>query len=317
MLLSCLVDADRLDTAGRANQQAPLLATTRLELLRRHLDDLHALAVAHGGSSAVLDVREQVQELCRIAAHTSARLLSLAVPTGGGKTLAAMRFALERAAAHPDEARRVIVVIPYLSIIEQNAEVYRKVFGNDAILEHHSGAVYALTVRNTQDEDAGRFETRKEPDDDASLPLKRLETENWDAPVIVTTSVRFFESLFSNHPSDLRRVHNIARSIIVLDEVQTLPRRLLAPLLDMLRELTEDWGCTVVMATATQPAFEARLPKHVSYAWPKGTVTPIISPEVAARMHTELQRVLIEWRIDRPTAWDDLAAEMLNHQQAL
>lgn len=267
MLFSCLVDADRLDTAGRAAEKSsPLRAEERLKQLLHHLDALHTKAVADGRNSTVLAVREQVQELCREAARGSSRLLSLAVPTGGGKTLAAMRFALERVVSRPCDARRIIVVIPYLSIIEQNAEVYRKVFGEDAIFEHHSGAVYALAKMRNQSTETDYYEPRRESDNDAELPLKRLETENWDAPVIVTTSVRFFESLFSNHPSDLRRVHNIARSIIVLDEVQTLPRRLLAPLLDMLRELTEDWGCTVVMATATQPAFEARLPKHELYA---------------------------------------------------
>jgi CRISPR-associated endonuclease/helicase Cas3 len=317
MLLSCLVDADRLDTANRPPVQAPLFAKERLDKLLLHLDDLRARAPSRGGSKTVLEVREQVQELCRIAARTSARLLSLAVPTGGGKTLAAMRFALERAAARPEETRRVIVVIPYLSIIEQNAEVYRKVFGDDAIFEHHSGAVYALAPKNVDGEGTGQFEPRVEPDNDAALPFKRPETENWDAPVIVTTSVRFFESLFSNHPSDLRRIHNIARSIIVLDEVQTLPRRLLAPLLDMLRELTEHWGCTVVMATATQPAFEARQKKHESYAWPAGTVTPIIPTDIAAQMHNTLRRVHIEWRINHPTPWNDLATEMLTHPQAL
>jgi CRISPR-associated endonuclease/helicase Cas3 len=317
ILLSCLVDADRLDTARRTNVQAPLRASERLEQLLLHLNDLHAQAVARGGNKTVLDTRDQVQELCRMASHTSARLLSLAVPTGGGKTLATMRFSLERAAARPEETRRIIVVIPYLSIIEQNAEVYRKIFGDDAIFEHHSGAVYALSPKDVHGENIGQFEPRKESDTDANLPLKRLETENWDAPVIVTTSVRLFESLFSNHPSDLRRIHNIARSIIVLDEVQTLPRRLLSPLLGMLRELTEHWGCTVVMATATQPAFEARLPKHESYAWPKGTVTPIIPPEVATQMHSDLRRVHIEWRIDRPTSWDELSAEMLTQPQAL
>jgi CRISPR-associated endonuclease/helicase Cas3 len=316
ILLSCLVDADRLDSAGRQPTQAPLEATERLNQLMLHLDTLKVAAEHRGGGNAtVLEVRQQVQQLCHDAAQGDARLLSLAVPTGGGKTLAAMRFALESAAAHPDDYRRIIVVIPYLSIIEQNAEVYRKVFGDDAIFEHHSGAVYALKQHGEQ------FTPSAESDTDPTLPLKRLETENWDAPVIVTTSVRFFESLFSNHPSDLRRVHNIARSIIVLDEVQTLPRRLLAPLLDMLRELTEDWGCTVVMATATQPAFEVNAASarktHERYAWPAGTVTPIIPPAISAEMHTSLRRVQIEWRIDEPTPWSALAAEMLTHPQAL
>ena len=316
ILLSCLVDADRLDSARRQPTQASLKATERLGQLILHLNTLQKDAEKHGGNPNVLAVRQQVQQLCHVAAQGSARLLSLAVPTGGGKTLAAMRFALERAAAQPNDYRRILVVIPYLSIIEQNAEVYRKVFGDDAIFEHHSGAVYALERKNDE-----QFQLSVESDTDAILPLKRLETENWDAPVIVTTSVRFFESLFSNHPSDLRRVHNIAGSIIVLDEVQTLPRRLLAPLLDMLRELTEDWGCTVLMATATQPAFEMNpaswQKKHERYAWPSGTVMPIIPPAIAAQMHTALRRVQIEWRIDQPTPWSLIAAEMLTHTQAL
>ena len=236
----------------------------------------------------------------------AAHLLSLAVPTGGGKTLAAMRFALERSFAEPEQFRCIIVVIPYLSIIEQNAEVYRSVFGGDAVFEHHSGAVYALSPKAVHGQDTGHFQARKE-DETSSRLTQRPETENWDSPVIVTTSVRFFETLFSNHPSDLRRVHNIARSIILLDEVQTLPRRLLAPLLAMLRELAADSGCAVVMATATQPAFEAQKTSQECYAWPRGTVSPIIAPALAKRMQDALQRVRIEWRLGTPTAWDHLA----------
>lgn len=131
----------------------------------------------------------------------------------------------------------------------------------------------------------------------------------------MTTSVRFFESLFSNHPSDLRRAHNMARSIIILDEVQTLPRRLLAPLLGMLRELEQDWGCTVLMATVTQPAFEARTARQESYAWPAGTVHEIM-PDAQA-LHRALRRVRIEWRLEQPTRWVDLAEEMLEYQQVL
>jgi CRISPR-associated endonuclease/helicase Cas3 len=317
MLLSCLVDADRLDSAGRQPDRAPLNASERLSRLVAHIEGLEARARQGGGNATVLNVRQQAQELCRDAGQSDARLLSLAVPTGGGKTLATMRFALERAAKAPGDYRRIIVVIPFLSIIEQNAEVYCRIFGDEAIFEHHSGAVHTLRRQPSGGDEPDHFQPESESDRDAALPVKRPETENWDAPVIVTTSVRFFESLFSNHPSDLRRVHNIARSIIVLDEVQTLPRRLLAPLLDMLRELTEDWGCTVVMATATQPAFEARSPQQASYAWPAGTVTPIIPPVAAAQMHAAVRRVRIEWRIEEPLPWPALAAEMLNYPQAL
>ena len=311
MLLSCLVDADRLDTSGRRSVQAPLESETKLRRLLTHLEDLAAKALERGANRVVREVREQVQTLCSAAASGPARLFSLTVPTGGGKTLAAMRFALERAVARPEEVRRVIVVIPFLSIIEQNAAVYRELFGADALVEHHSGAVAIKPDRKLI----------REPDDDAAVPLTRPETENWDAPLIVTTSVRFFESLFSNHPSDLRRIHNIAGSVIVLDEVQTLPRSLLAPLLGMLRELTRDWGCTVVMATATQPAFElsaSAMPgEEAGCRWPHGTVTPIVPPQTAQAMHSALRRVTVEWRLEAATTWDSLAAELLSHAQAL
>lgn len=145
MLLSCLVDADRLDTARRDWSPPALEATRRLAQLAQYVMELETRSAGRPSSSRVVSqVRSDVQEACRLAALGDRRLLSLSVPTGGGKTLAAMRFALERAAARPDEYRRVIVVIPYLSIIEQNAEVYRKVFGDDAVFEHHSGAVYNL-----------------------------------------------------------------------------------------------------------------------------------------------------------------------------
>jgi CRISPR-associated endonuclease/helicase Cas3 len=228
-----------------------------------------------------------------------------------------MRFALERASAQPESYRRIIVVIPFLSIIEQNAEVYRRVFGGQAIVEHHSGATYKLqAARNING--SSYFKPEEEEiasESDAALALRRPETENWDAPLIVTTSVRFFESLFSSHPSDLRRVHNIARSIVILDEVQTLPRRLLAPLLSMLRDLTDRWGCTIIMTTATQPAFEQRQPNTHASLWPPGTVREIMDNPNA--LHQALRRVRLEWRLESPIPWSDLARELLGHPQVL
>ncbi len=314
MLLSCLVDADRLDTAGLEAVQAPLQANLRLEQLLRHLHEVQTRARKKGGSAGVLKVRDEVQQHCAEAAMGEARLLSLTVPTGGGKTLAAMRFALERANARPDELRRVIVVIPYLSIIEQNAGVYRDVFGNQAILEHHSGAVQRLKHRDGNGAEA--LAPQQEDGRDQGKRRRPVETENWDAPLIVTTSVRFFESLFSNHPSDLRRIHNVARSVIILDEVQTLPRRLLVPLLGILRELTENWGCTLVLSTATQPAFEARGPRQ-DYLWPEGTITPIVPTKVLTSMHTQLRRVHIEWRLSETISWETLASKLAQHPQVL
>jgi CRISPR-associated endonuclease/helicase Cas3 len=294
MLLSCLVDADRLDTAGREFMQAPLNAPERLNLLMAHLRTLS------GGSHVVKEARREVLQNCLEAASSQEQIFSLSVPTGGGKTLSAMAFALKRAALFPERFRRVIVVIPYLSIIEQNAEVYAKIFGADSILEHHSGFL------KPAEDLAGSYQP----------PARRPETENWDAPLIVTTSVRFFESLFSNHPSDLRRVHNIARSIVILDEVQVLPRELLAPLLGIMDELTKHWGCSFVLSTATKPAFER--PANSASPdprWPSGTVREIIHQP--AELHKRLRRVSIDWRIKQPVDWPEVAGWMQQHEQAL
>lgn len=246
MIFSCLVDADRLDTAGRLPEQAPLRAGDRLETLLRYIHDLKP-----DGSQIVTSARREILQNCLDAASYPSRLLSLSAPTGGGKTLSAMALALKRASLEPDRYRRIIVVIPYLSIIEQNAQVYADVFGKDAVLEHHSGSFERLVRKGKE-----HFAPADDGEQDYEPPSHRNATENWDAPMIVTTSVRFFESLFSNRPADLRRVHNIARSIVILDEVQVLPRSLLAPLLDMMKDLSDNWGCTFVLSTATKPAFE-------------------------------------------------------------
>jgi CRISPR-associated endonuclease/helicase Cas3 len=241
-------------------------------------------------------------------------LLSLTVPTGGGKTLSAMAFALKRAKLNPEIYRRIIVVIPYLSIIEQNADVYAGVFGPDAVLEHHSGSFERLRQGN----DDQHFLPVPQDKDEAGYTPGQLRpaTENWDAPLIVTTSVRFFESLFSNRPSDLRRVHNIAGSIVILDEVQTLPRSLLAPLLAMIRELSEHWGCTFVFSTATQPAFQKPADAHrQDPRWPPGTIREIVKEP--ANLQIALKRVVIEWELARKTTWTELAERILDHTSVL
>lgn len=310
MLFSCLVDADRLDTSGRTLVQAPLTAGPRLRTLLDHMNRLNAISP----DGKVKTVRARVLGDCLEAADLAGNLFSLSVPTGGGKTLAAVAFALRRAALAPEKFRRIIVVIPYLSIIEQNARVYASIFGEDAVLEHHSGSVMPLvTLKNGN----GEFFVPGADDQDESEQesCHRIETENWDAPIIVTTSTRFFESLFSNRPKDLRRAHNVARSIVILDEVQTFPRRLLSPLLNMQKELADQWGVNFVFATATQPAFEQRGSKKNEQLWPSGTIQEIVrQPE---RLRKEMVRAHIEWELDKPVSWEKIAGRAMERHQCL
>ncbi len=312
ILFSVLVDADRLDSAGRTMGSASLEAGRRLRLLLRHVEALPK----HDLPSNVTEARNRVLRDCLRAAEGEHRLLSLSVPTGGGKTLAAMAFALRRAALQPESYRRIIVVIPYLSIIEQNASIYETIFGSEAVLEHHSGV--PVEMRRGGE----RFRPSSDDGENYKAPAERADTENWSAPLIVTTSLRFFESLFSNHPSDLRRAHNITRSIVILDEVQVIPPRLLSPLLGMIRELADDWGCSFVFSTATQPGFERNESSRAACVtnrddprWAPGTVREIIAN--AGGLYRELRRVTIDWRIDKPVDWPAVADWIAAEPQAL
>lgn len=244
MLFSCLVDADFLATEQfmRPDSAAarPARAPTMVDLegaLTQHLNKFTSLADETQTASSVNQLRAAVLAACREKALLSPGLFSLTVPTGGGKTLSSLAFALRHAVSHG--LRRVIYAIPYTSIIEQNAGIFRKALsaaGDDVVLEHHSNF---------------------DPENEKS-PTGRLAAENWDAPVIVTTNVQFFESLFANKPSRCRKLHRIARSVIILDECQTLPATLLRPTLAMLQELARHYGCTIVLCSATMPAVTRR-----------------------------------------------------------
>lgn len=291
MLFSCLVDADFLDTEAHfdADKPArregfPTLAQMRLAL------DAHmaALPVA---DTLVNRLRADVLRQCRAQAALPAGFFSLTVPTGGGKTLSSLAFALEHAQAHGH--RRIIYAIPYTSIIEQTADVFRNVFkalGDEVLIEHHS-----------QFDAAEKDETAR----------SRLACENWDAPLVVTTNVQLFESLFAAKTSRCRKLHNLVGSVIVLDEAQQLPPGFLQPILDVLNLLVAHYGVTVVLCTATQPALNSTTYFDASKNLRGLTnVREIIDNSDA--LFAALKRVHVELPPDwtTPTAWADVAAQL-------
>lgn len=297
-LFSALVDADRLATAAfyarfnttltAADLQYDDIATLR-ERLDRAID-----AMPLKGSPAVIELRRQVLSACRNRSTDAPGRFSLTVPTGGGKTLSAMSFALNHAKEHG--IRRVVVVIPYTSIIEQSARVYRDVLGDGNVLEHHS---------NLDEQKLTELDARGEQ-------LRKLAAENWDGPVVVTTTVQFFQSLLSNHPGRCRKLHNISNSVVLLDEVQTLPPQFLRTVLDVLGQLTDHYRCSVVLATATPPSLA---PPPTSKRAGLAAVREIMPDPIAVARAA--RRVRVEWRIDAPTSYDQIATELRTARQAL
>lgn len=243
MLHSCLTDADYLDTERfktpeRAAAREAHECATVAELVAI-LDEHMKTLMDSSPETPINDARHDVYDDCVSASMSAPGLYTLTVPTGGGKTLASMAFALKHAAAHAMD--RVILAVPFTTVVEQSADVLKNIFGVKNILEHHSNYDFA------------------DLDDEEQLK-QRLAIQNWDAPIIVTTNVQLFESLFSNRPGKSRKVHSMVNSVIVLDEAQTLPDFLLKPSLAMLEELCLGYGSSVVLCTATQPALEGLWP---------------------------------------------------------
>jgi len=295
LLFSTLVDADRLDTAcwpTAPTPDQPLRAEDLLLCVLQERDRKRAL----NPSSPLAAFRNRIFDACQLAAAQPPGFFSLTVPTGGGKTISAMNFALAHAKAHG--LRRVIVVIPYLSIIEQNAAEYRRIFGENAVVEVHSAI---------------------EPRADASEEEKdRLElvSENWDAPVIVTTSVQFIESLLANSASRCRKLHRIARSVVIFDEVQTLPAHLLAPTFSILREFQRNYGTTFVFSSATQPAF--RRSPSLPDGFGPDELQPILPESDQREMYRALRRVRYHLpKPDETLDWPLLAERLSSTAQVL
>ena len=260
-VFSCLVDADCLDTEHHFSEDKT--KQRELDSLDARLDGWlmgfrikqQALMSNPQGSPIVHAVRREVYDACLEAAQKPPGLFALTVPTGGGKTRSVLAFALEHAAVHRHTTARrtrIIYAAPYTSIIDQTADVFRELLGADSVLEHHS-AVEARQSKVQEGKDGAQAENSHERQ-------RQLLAQNWEVPLVVTTTVQLLESLFSDRTTRCRKLHNLAGSIIILDEVQTLPSPLLLPLLSGLRALLDQFGVTLVLCTATQPAITGDTP---------------------------------------------------------
>jgi CRISPR-associated endonuclease/helicase Cas3 len=306
MLFSALVDADFLDTEDFFDQQRGRLRAQSMELselkdrLSEYVDGKQqSMAGRIGRAAEVGEARRLVRADCiQRATQEGAGIFSLTVPTGGGKTLAGMEFALTHAIAH--KLKRVIVAIPFTSIVEQTSQIYREAFGiadpeDSTVIEHHSAF------------DPLRETTRS-----------KLATENWDAPVVVTTTVQLLESMFASRTSQCRKLHNLAESVIILDEAQTLPRGVLACTLEALETLATECRCSIVLSTATQPALlrEVLASPRAPELGLRRTTEISSSPKA---LFAQLKRVDVRWPADpeKPTSYDDLSRELCREQDVM
>ncbi len=307
MLFSTLVDADYLDTQKHFDSTSRpvglhLNPVVAYEALTSHMNRLRLESKA---SANINNMRDNIYNACVEAAQNDVGLWTLTAPTGSGKTLSMLAFALRHAIRN--KLRRIVFVIPFLSIIEQTALEYRNIleplFGPHYIIEHHSLA------------EASTRQNRVPSENDYG---QRLLAENWDAPIVITTSVQLLESLFSNTPSACRKLHRLAQSIILFDEVQTLPNSLVVATLAALSHLSKRYGTSIVFSTATQPAFthiqdEVKQLDDKSTGWEP---TEIISEH--QDYFTANRRTCVEWpSLDRHLSWDDVASEITELKSVL
>jgi CRISPR-associated helicase Cas3 len=312
LLFSCLVDADFLDTeahfegtAGGKRPRTPgsvLDPRAALGALDRYMHE--GVRPETQAQPAVREARDALWRACTAAAEASPGCFTLTAPTGSGKTLAMLKLALEHAQRHG--LKRIVLAVPFLTVIEQTARVYRDVFAGfpeHFVLEHHSlaglGAETALG-------DAQPPQERE----------RRLLAENWDAPIVITTNVQLLESLFSNRPSSCRKLHNLMESVILFDEAQSLPAHLAVPTLAALSHLSAAYRSSVVFATATQPAFDSlheAVSQHASSGW-----QPVEAVPNHPALFNALKRVKVTWpEPGEKRTWGDLAAELEGIQQVL
>ena len=298
MLFSCLVDADSLDTEEFMNPEHASLrgVHTTMEELSSKLEGYLYHLKEKSEDTEVNRIRNYVQEQCVKESQGKTGCYSLTVPTGGGKTLASVLWAMNHAVKN--HLHRVIIAIPYTSIIVQTAATLKAIFGEENVLEHHSS-----------------FDSETIKDRELRERLQ-LATENWDYPIIVTTNVQLFESMFSNKRSDCRKLHNIVKSVLILDEVQTLPMNFYKPIVHTLDTLSRLFGVSILFTTASQPVLMGRIEgTNPSVGFDALDSVHEIIP-VDAKLHDKLRRV--ELIIDEtPKSYDDMAVELSKHQRVL
>ena len=299
MLFSALVDADYLDTEAHFSPEKSAHRGSDMDmdiLWQRFVTD-QKKRFENVEDTTVNRSRNEIYTACLESAVQPSGLFRLTVPTGGGKTRSGMAFALRHALEHGQ--RRIIIAVPYITITQQTAQTYRDIFetsDNDelVVLEHHSSTAEPKDEKDKYSQEVLR---------------QRLAAENWDAPIIVTTTVQLFESLFANSTSRCRKLHRLANSVIILDEAQSLPVNLLNPMLDALQQLCNHYDSTVVLSTATQPAFEVFEP------FKKLTSRQVVpEPE---RHFQILKRVKYEWQMDKSLSWEKAADILRTEKQAL
>ena len=289
MLYSCLVDADFLDTEKFMKNGS--VVRGGYESIDSLLSKLNLYTSKWENATTELnEIRNQIRYDCIKSASDEKGLFSLTVPTGGGKTVSSLAFALNHAAKYG--LSRVIYVIPYTSIIEQNAAVFRSILGDMNVVEHHSEVQY----------DYGN-------DFDYCESKNALAAENWDAPIVVTTAVQFFESLYSNKPSKCRKLHNIANSVVIFDEIQSIPVDHLLPCMASVGTLVKNFGVSAVLCSATQPFVSDLLKKYA----PNNPVREICSD--VDGLFSKLSRV--KYLNEGPKSLETLAAELCKKKQVL
>lgn len=295
MIFSCVLDADFLDTEAFVDPEKWTMrgGYPELSVLAKRFDDYIAILTSSSSKTKVNELRETVRTQCIAKSQHEPAIFTLTVPTGGGKTLSSMAFALRHAINFGK--RRIIYVIPYTSIIEQTVDIFRNVFV-DTVVEHHSNV--------------------DETDPSSETLRSRLACENWDAPIIVTTAVQFFESVFACRTSKCRKLHNIVNSVVILDEAQLLPPDYLIPILEAIKELNANYGITFVLSTATQPALSPRQSSDYSFPGLPGTIEIIDDPTL---LYNSLKRVqfVIPSKLEVSDSWEQVASRLKTYHSVL